>query len=143
MEGRKQHIEHLSGPSAQGVELRAMSGMWTFMEITENGLTAIEQEKDGLLENILSPLNLNQAYKQVKRNKGSNRTALFLQNNRIFLHQRLTSYQPVRCSLSLLEQKRLDFLQIISVHFKKEFFFVESRFELVEPSGFRIVFRKK
>jgi retron-type reverse transcriptase len=71
MEGRKQNIEHLSDQSAQGVELRAMSGMQNFMRITENGLTAFEQEKDGLLEYILSPSNLNQAYKQVKRNKGS------------------------------------------------------------------------
>jgi group II intron reverse transcriptase/maturase len=71
MEGRKQHIEHLSDPSAQGVELRAMIGMQTFIGITENGLTAIAHEGESLLEYILSPSNLNQAYKQVKRNKGS------------------------------------------------------------------------
>jgi hypothetical protein len=56
MKGRKQNIEHLSDQSAQGVELRAMSGMQTFMGITENGLTAFEQKKYGLLEHILSPL---------------------------------------------------------------------------------------
>jgi hypothetical protein len=74
MEGRKQNIEHLSDQSAQGVELGAMIGMQTFMWITENGLTAIEQEKEGLLEYILSSSNLNLAYRQVKRNKGSGGT---------------------------------------------------------------------
>jgi group II intron reverse transcriptase/maturase len=71
MEGRKQNIEHLSGQSAQGEELRAMTGMQTFMGITENRLTAFERVNEGLLEYILSPSNLNQAYKQVKRNRGS------------------------------------------------------------------------
>jgi group II intron reverse transcriptase/maturase len=71
MEGRKQNMEHLSGQSAQGVELRAMIGMQTFMGITENRLTAFERVNEGLLEYILSPSNLNQAYKQVKRNRGS------------------------------------------------------------------------
>ena len=41
------------------------------MGITENHLTAIKQEKVELLEYILSPSNLNLAYKQVKSNKGS------------------------------------------------------------------------
>lgn len=70
MKERQQNIAGLSGQSAQGVELRAMNGMQTFMGITANGLTAFEQEKDGLLEYILSPLNLNLAYRQVKRNNG-------------------------------------------------------------------------
>jgi retron-type reverse transcriptase len=41
------------------------------MGITENNLTTIEQTDNGLLEMILSPTNLNRAYKQVKSNKGS------------------------------------------------------------------------
>lgn len=71
MEGRKQNKVTLSGRPAQGVELRAQVGMQTFMGITENGLTTIDHEKGGLLEFILSPSNLNLAYRQVKRNKGS------------------------------------------------------------------------
>jgi group II intron reverse transcriptase/maturase len=71
MEGRKQNMEHLSGQPAQGEELRAMTGMQTFMGITENRLTAFERVNEGLMEYILSPSNLNQAYKQVKRNRGS------------------------------------------------------------------------
>ena len=42
------------------------------MRITENNLTSNNhQPGNGLLEQILSPINLNAAYKQVRRNKGS------------------------------------------------------------------------
>ena len=41
------------------------------MWITENNLTSIEQTGYGLLEQILSPANLNAAYKRVKQNKGA------------------------------------------------------------------------
>jgi len=41
------------------------------MWITENNLTDNHQTGNGLLEHILSPSNLNAAYKQVRRNKGS------------------------------------------------------------------------
>lgn len=44
----------------------------TFMWITENNLTSNDHRfGNGLLETILSPANLNSAYKQVKRNKGA------------------------------------------------------------------------
>jgi group II intron reverse transcriptase/maturase len=44
----------------------------TFMWITENNLTSNDYRLgNGLLEHILSPSNLNSAYKQVKRNKGA------------------------------------------------------------------------
>lgn len=44
----------------------------TFMWITENNLTTNDYRLgNGLLEHILSPSNLNNAYKQVKRNKGA------------------------------------------------------------------------
>ena len=71
MRGRKQNIETLYDQSAQRVEPEVMIGMQTFMGITENHLTAIKQEKGELLDYILSPSNLNLAYKQVKSNKGS------------------------------------------------------------------------
>ncbi len=41
------------------------------MGITENNFTNADQTGYGLLEQILSPTNLNQAYKRVKGNKGS------------------------------------------------------------------------
>jgi hypothetical protein len=43
----------------------------TFIGITENNFANIEQTDYGLLEMILSPTNLNRAYKKVKSNKGS------------------------------------------------------------------------
>ncbi len=47
-------------------------GGQTFMWITENNLTTNNYcLKDGLLECILSPCNLNRAYKQVRRNNGA------------------------------------------------------------------------
>ena len=43
-----------------------------FMWITENNLTTNDYRLgNGLLEHILSPTNLNAAFKQVKRNKGA------------------------------------------------------------------------
>lgn len=71
MMGRKQNIETLSDRSAQRMEPEVLIGMQTFIGITENHLTAIKHEKGELLEYILSPSNLNLAYKQVKSNKGS------------------------------------------------------------------------
>lgn len=66
-----QNIVDLSDPSALRVEPEVMIGMQTFMGITENRLTAFQHDQGGLLEYILSPSNLNLAYKQVKSNKGS------------------------------------------------------------------------
>lgn len=43
----------------------------TETRITENNITDANSEGDGLLEQILDPENLNKAYNQVKRNKGS------------------------------------------------------------------------
>lgn len=67
MNGRKQNIDTLSDQLALKVE----PDVQTFMGITENHLTAFKHAKVGLLEYILSPSNLNLAYKQVKNNKGS------------------------------------------------------------------------
>jgi len=47
-------------------------GGQTFLWITENNLTEPEnRQENGLLESILSPANLNAAYKRVKGNKGA------------------------------------------------------------------------
>lgn len=43
----------------------------TEKRITENNITDASSERYGLLEQILDPNNLNKAYKQVKKNKGS------------------------------------------------------------------------
>ena len=39
--------------------------------MTENNITKVDRQADGLLEKIVSRENLNRAYKRVKRNKGA------------------------------------------------------------------------
>ncbi len=74
MKGRKQKISIAQRPEAQnnrtGSESYATGQ--TFLWITENNLTEHEYRKtNGLLEDILSPSNLNAAYKRVKSNHGA------------------------------------------------------------------------
>jgi len=52
-------------------EPESYAGGQTYMKITENNFTDADQKGYGLLEQILSPTNLNEAYKKVKSNKGS------------------------------------------------------------------------
>lgn len=53
------------------VEHKGYDRALTETRITENNITDASSEEYGLLEQILDPENLNKAYKQVKRNKGS------------------------------------------------------------------------
>jgi group II intron reverse transcriptase/maturase len=52
-------------------ESEGYSGVQTFIGITENHLTEVQFTKEDLPEQILSPSNLNKAYKQAVSNKGS------------------------------------------------------------------------
>ena len=52
-------------------EPEGYAGGQTFIWITENNLTNTDKPEYGLLEQILSPTNLNQAFKRVRSNKGS------------------------------------------------------------------------
>lgn len=52
-------------------ELEGYAGGQTYIWIAENNLANADQPSSGMLEQILSPTNLNQAYKRVKSNKGS------------------------------------------------------------------------
>jgi RNA-directed DNA polymerase len=74
MKGRKQKIPIEIGTCPQK-DRTASEGYvegQTFMWITENNLTINDYRLgNGLLEHILSPSNLNAAFKQVKRNKGA------------------------------------------------------------------------
>lgn len=56
--------------SANRVEPKAMIGLQTYMRINEGDFTLLTRPKDGLLEFILSPANLNAAYQKVRSNKG-------------------------------------------------------------------------
>ena len=69
--------KRLDQPNSR-VEPKAMTGLQTFMGISESGLTSFTCPKDGLLEFILSPANMNAAYKQVKSNRGSVLKSCFL-----------------------------------------------------------------
>lgn len=74
MKEREQKIFESTKTCPQKVrtESEANVGGQTFIGITENNLTDhINQVGYGQLEFILSPSNLNEAYKQVKRNKGA------------------------------------------------------------------------
>ena len=71
MKGRKQKISQDSYLQKNRAEPEDYVGVQTSMWITENNLTSIEQTGYGMLEQILSPANLNAAYKRVKQNKGA------------------------------------------------------------------------
>ena len=70
MKGRMQKISNDNLQVKDRSETESELGVQTYMGITENNFTTIEQADYGLLEMILSPTNLNKAYKQVKSNKG-------------------------------------------------------------------------
>jgi group II intron reverse transcriptase/maturase len=74
MKGRKQKISIRpeTCPQKNRTASENNAGGQTFLWITENNLTGHEYRKEnGLLEDILSPSNLNAAYKRVKSNKGA------------------------------------------------------------------------
>lgn len=71
MKGREQKISKDTCLQNTRAEPEDYAGGQTYIWITENNLTNTDQPKYGLLEQILSPANLNQAYKRVRSNKGS------------------------------------------------------------------------
>ena len=74
MKGREQKIFERSRtcPHGDGTASEGHEGGQTYMRITENNLTSNNHQRgNGLLEQILSPVNLNTAFRQVKRNKGA------------------------------------------------------------------------
>ena len=72
MKGREQKItgQPATCPDGDRTASEGHEGGQTFIRITESNLTSNFNQK-GLLEQILSPVNLNTAFKQVRRNKGS------------------------------------------------------------------------
>ncbi len=71
MKGGKQKISKDTCLQNTRAEPEGYAGGQTYIWITENNLTKSDQPKYGLLEQILSPANLNQAFKRVRSNKGS------------------------------------------------------------------------
>jgi len=70
MKGKQQKISLDNYQHTTRTESEREVGVQTFIGITENDLTNIDLVKSDLLSQILSPSNLNTAYKQVVRNKG-------------------------------------------------------------------------
>jgi len=58
-------------PQKNRTESEGYAGGQTYIGITENNITDTHPLGYGLLEFIVSPSNLNSAYRQVKRNKGA------------------------------------------------------------------------
>ena len=73
MKGRMQKISTLSDNCHEKNRTASESyrGVQTYIGITENNLTEVQLTQDSLLERILSPANMNAAYKRVVSNKGS------------------------------------------------------------------------
>lgn len=71
MQGGKQKISKDTCQQTDRAEPEVYAGGQTYIRITENNFTNADQTGYGLLEQILSPTNMNQAYKKVKGNKGS------------------------------------------------------------------------
>lgn len=69
-ESRK-HCGNSGWPQKDSAEHKEYAGALTDSRITENNITNADRPEDGLLEEILTPSNLNQAYKRVKKNKGA------------------------------------------------------------------------
>lgn len=71
MKGRKQKISPDNYLQTDRAAPEDYVGVQTCMWITENNLTSLAQTGYGMLEQILSPANLNAAYKRVVQNKGA------------------------------------------------------------------------
>ena len=73
MKGREQKIPINIGTYQQRdrAELEVYAGGQTYIRITENNFANVDKPSYGLLEQILSPSNLNRAFKLVKNNAGS------------------------------------------------------------------------
>ena len=71
MEGGKQKISQDNSRQNNRTASEGYDGVQTCIGITSNTFTEVQFTESGLLEQILSPSNLNRAYKQVAGNKGS------------------------------------------------------------------------
>lgn len=73
MKGRKQKASAkvVGYPKGNRSETERVWGAQTFMWISESSLVTVQPSMNGLLELIVSPNNLNEAYRQVKRNGGA------------------------------------------------------------------------
>ena len=71
MKGGKQKISQDTYQQNSRAEPEGYAGGQTFIWISENNLTNTNRPEYGMLEQILSPTNLNRAFKRVRSNRGS------------------------------------------------------------------------
>ncbi len=71
MKGREQKKSKDTCLQKDRAEPKAYAEGQTYMRIAENNITNADQPSYGMLEQILSPTNMNRAYKKVKSNNGS------------------------------------------------------------------------
>jgi RNA-directed DNA polymerase len=71
MKGREQKISKDTYQQRDRAELEVYAGGQTYIRITENNFANVDKPSYGLLEQILSPSNLNKSYKRVMSNAGS------------------------------------------------------------------------
>lgn len=73
MKEREQKTAAQVADCLQGDRLEAegLAGVQTFMEITENELVEVQIDEKHLMELIVSPYNMNRAYRKVMSNGGS------------------------------------------------------------------------
>jgi group II intron reverse transcriptase/maturase len=71
MKGRVQKISQDTCLQNSRAEPEGYAGGQTYIWMTENKLTNTDRPEYGLLEQILSPANLNRAFKRVRSNRGS------------------------------------------------------------------------
>ncbi len=71
MKGGKQKISQDTCLQKSRAEREGYAGGQTFIWMTENNLTNADKPEYWLLEQILSPTNLNRAFKRVRSNRGS------------------------------------------------------------------------
>ena len=70
-ENSRKHCRRSGCPQRDSAEHEEYAGALTGSGIAENNITNAGRPKGGLLEEIITPSNLNQAYKRVKSNKGA------------------------------------------------------------------------
>ena len=61
----RKHCENSGWPQKDSAEHEKYAGAPTGSRITENNITNADRPEGGILEEILTPSNLNQAYKRV------------------------------------------------------------------------------
>src|SRR5574344_924794 len=71
MKERMQKISQDTCRRKDRAEPEGYVGGQTYIRITENNITNVDRPQHGLLEEILSPTNLNKAYRRVKGNNGA------------------------------------------------------------------------